>query len=125
LARDGLQKRKLETLSDDRGEGQEFTRARAKLFGALLNRNLVTWNRTSIKTRLQKNLHLLTLEGRPAPPIVATDWPGNVRELVHALSRACLQCARRGGDRIESRDLAIATATPEEKPALHTATASS
>ncbi len=55
--------------------------------------------------------------------IVSMDWPGNVRELVHALSRACLQCARRGGDRIEPRDLATSASPSEEKPALHAATA--
>jgi thiol-disulfide isomerase/thioredoxin len=37
-----------------------------------LRRELKTWHATSIRTRIQKNLNLLTLEGKPAPAI-ATD----------------------------------------------------
>jgi hypothetical protein len=36
---------------------------------ALLQRELKTWHETSIRTRIQKNLHLLSLEGKPAPPL--------------------------------------------------------
>ena len=36
---------------------------------AFLRRELETWRGTSIRTRIQKNLNLLTLEGQPAPPI--------------------------------------------------------
>ena len=36
---------------------------------AFLQRELKTWNATSIRIRLQKNLNLLALEGQPAPPI--------------------------------------------------------
>ncbi len=35
----------------------------------LLNGELKTWHSTSIRTRIQKNLHLLSLEGKPAPPL--------------------------------------------------------
>lgn len=38
---------------------------------AFLQRELKTWGATSIRTRLQKNLNLLTLEGQPAPPVEA------------------------------------------------------
>ena len=36
---------------------------------ALLQSELKTWHATSIRTRIQKNLHLLSLEGKPAPPL--------------------------------------------------------
>lgn len=34
-----------------------------------LRRELETWRTTSIRTRIQKNLNLLALEGQPAPPL--------------------------------------------------------
>src|SRR6202167_6226184 len=36
---------------------------------ALLRKDLLTYRATSIHTRLQKNINLLTLEGRPAPQL--------------------------------------------------------
>ncbi len=36
---------------------------------AMLRAELKTWYATSIRTRIQKNLHLLSLEGKPAPPL--------------------------------------------------------
>ncbi|MBK9165838.1 MAG: TlpA family protein disulfide reductase [Bryobacterales bacterium] len=36
---------------------------------AFLRSELKTWFNTSIRTRIQKNLHLLSLEGKPAPPL--------------------------------------------------------
>ena len=36
---------------------------------ALLQRELKTWYATSIRTRIQKNLHVLSLDGKPAPPM--------------------------------------------------------
>ena len=36
---------------------------------ALLQKEVKTWYSTSIRTRIQKNLHLLSLEGKPAPAI--------------------------------------------------------
>lgn len=34
------------------------------------------YHATSIRTRLQKNLNLLSLEGKPAPPLEVKDWLG-------------------------------------------------
>ena len=36
---------------------------------SFLNTELKTWYSSSIRTRIQKNLHLLSLEGKPAPPL--------------------------------------------------------
>jgi thiol-disulfide isomerase/thioredoxin len=41
---------------------------------ALLNAEVKTYGKTSIYTRLQKNVNLLTLEGRPAPAVAAAKW---------------------------------------------------
>ncbi len=43
---------------------------------AFLRRELETWRHTSIRTRIQKNLNLLTLEGKPAPPLDVAQWLG-------------------------------------------------
>jgi thiol-disulfide isomerase/thioredoxin len=43
---------------------------------ALLQREIKTWNATSIRTRLQKNLNLLTLEGKPAPALDTKQFLG-------------------------------------------------
>ena len=48
-------------------------RSEAVLF---LNQELKRWYNTSIRTRIQKNLHLLSLEGKPAPPLVTTQYLG-------------------------------------------------
>jgi thiol-disulfide isomerase/thioredoxin len=37
-----------------------------------LRQELKTWSATSIRARIQKNLNLLTLEGKPAPPLILT-----------------------------------------------------
>lgn len=37
----------------------------------------VRWRGTSIDTRIQKNLNLLTLEGKPAPALDTADWTGS------------------------------------------------
>ncbi len=42
----------------------------------LLNRALEDYGSTSIRTRLQKNMHLLSLEGKPAPPLTAEEYVG-------------------------------------------------
>ncbi len=36
---------------------------------AFLNGELERWRETSIRARIQKNIHLLSLEGKPAPPL--------------------------------------------------------
>lgn len=41
---------------------------------AFLQEELAKYRDTSIRTRLQKNLNLLTLEGQPAPAVTATEW---------------------------------------------------
>jgi len=43
----------------------------------LLQTALHTWRGTSIVDRLQKNINLLTLEGKPMPPLRETEWIGN------------------------------------------------
>jgi thiol-disulfide isomerase/thioredoxin len=43
---------------------------------AFLNRELKTYFDTSIRTRIQKNLNLLTLEGQPAPALEVAQWLG-------------------------------------------------
>lgn len=45
----------------------------------LLRAELARWGATSMRARLQKNLNLLTLEGRPAPPINITEWIGDTK----------------------------------------------
>jgi len=44
---------------------------------ALLRKDLLTYGKTSIRTRLQKNINLLTLEGRPAPALQETEFLGS------------------------------------------------
>ncbi len=41
-----------------------------------LRRELEAWRATSIGARIQKNLHLLSLEGKPAPPLELRRWLG-------------------------------------------------
>ncbi len=49
-----------------------------------LTAELQQYRATSIRTRLQKNLNLLTLEGKPAPALQAKEWIGTAPQ---ALSR--------------------------------------
>ncbi|MSV27696.1 MAG: TlpA family protein disulfide reductase [Bryobacterales bacterium] len=41
---------------------------------AFLQRELEKYRATSIRTRLQKNIHLLSLEGKPAPALEVAEW---------------------------------------------------
>ena len=41
-----------------------------------LRRELATYRNTSIRARIQKNIHLLSLEGKPAPPLDVKAWLG-------------------------------------------------
>ncbi len=41
---------------------------------AMLRRELQKYHGTSIRTRLQKNIHLLSLEGKPAPALEVAEW---------------------------------------------------
>jgi thiol-disulfide isomerase/thioredoxin len=43
---------------------------------ALLQKDLITYRRTSIRTRIQKNINLLTLEGKPAPALEEREYLG-------------------------------------------------
>lgn len=43
---------------------------------AFLQQELETWGKTSIRTRIQKNINLLSLEGKPAPEIEFTEYLG-------------------------------------------------
>ncbi|MGH9791531.1 MAG: TlpA family protein disulfide reductase, partial [Candidatus Acidiferrales bacterium] len=48
-------------------------RTEALLF---LEKELKRWHDTSIRTRIQKNIHLLSLAGKPAPPLQMTEYIG-------------------------------------------------
>lgn len=41
-----------------------------------LNRQLAAYRNTPIRTRVQKNIHLLSLAGKPAPPLEMSEWLG-------------------------------------------------
>lgn len=43
---------------------------------ALLQTQMQKWHGTSIVSRLQKNINLLTLQGKPMPPLRETEWIG-------------------------------------------------
>jgi thiol-disulfide isomerase/thioredoxin len=43
---------------------------------ALLRKDLIAYRTTSIRTRIQKNINLLTLEGRPAPALEEREFLG-------------------------------------------------
>jgi thiol-disulfide isomerase/thioredoxin len=43
---------------------------------ALLRKDMAAYAKTSIRTRIQKNINLLTLEGRPAPALQAAEFLG-------------------------------------------------
>jgi len=43
---------------------------------SFLEGELAAWRETSIRTRIQKNINLLTLEGRPAPPLEMSEHLG-------------------------------------------------
>jgi thiol-disulfide isomerase/thioredoxin len=42
-----------------------------------LRQDLAAYGNTSIATRIQKNINLLALEGKPAPPLESTEWLGS------------------------------------------------
>jgi thiol-disulfide isomerase/thioredoxin len=51
----------------------------------LLEAQMRRWRGTSIVSRLQKNLNLLTLQGKPMPPLKETEWIGAKPTSVAAL----------------------------------------
>jgi thiol-disulfide isomerase/thioredoxin len=44
---------------------------------ALLRKQLAAYRGTSIRTRIQKNINLLALEGKPAPPLEESEYVGS------------------------------------------------
>jgi thiol-disulfide isomerase/thioredoxin len=44
---------------------------------ALLRKDLLAYGRTSMRARIQKNINLLTLEGKPAPPLDEREFLGS------------------------------------------------
>lgn len=73
---------------------------------AFLRRELDTYRDTSIRTRLQKNIHLLSLEGKPLPPLDIPLWIGDKPAPVESLkgkvvllffwAHWCGDCKRQG-----------------------------
>jgi thiol-disulfide isomerase/thioredoxin len=43
---------------------------------AYLNTEQATWNGSPLAARIQKNINLMTLEGKPAPPLDVSHWLG-------------------------------------------------
>ena len=58
----------LGVLSHNRGQLAEAI--------PFLEAELKRWHGSSIRTRIQKNIHLLSLEGKPAPPLDLASWLG-------------------------------------------------
>lgn len=52
---------------------------------AFLRLELGTWGRTSIRTRIQKNINLLSLEGTPAPALSTAEYVGSAPPALDAL----------------------------------------
>jgi thiol-disulfide isomerase/thioredoxin len=52
---------------------------------SFLQRELEAYRNTSIRARIQKNLNLLTLEGKPAPPLAVQNWIGTQPKPLQAL----------------------------------------
>lgn len=50
-----------------------------------LREQLGSWGMTSIGERIRKNLNVLSLEGKPAPPLETRDWVGSGRTTLAAL----------------------------------------
>jgi thiol-disulfide isomerase/thioredoxin len=67
LALGGVIEVQAQTLAKNGNRGAALT---------LLRQALRQYSTTSLQARLQKNLNLLTLEGRPAPPLLETQYIG-------------------------------------------------
>jgi thiol-disulfide isomerase/thioredoxin len=75
---------------------------------AFLRRELAAYRNTSIRTRIQKNIHLLSLEGKPAPALDAREWLGSKPATLDQLkgrpvvlffwAHWCLDCKRLAPD---------------------------
>lgn len=55
-------------VMDARGERDQAVR--------FLRKELATYRESSMRARIQKNIHLLSLEGKPAPALEAKEWLG-------------------------------------------------
>lgn len=61
-----------------------------------LNTQLNRYRTTSIRARIQKNIHLLSLEGKPAPPLEGvTKWQGKPT-LLFFWAHWCADCKQQG-----------------------------
>jgi thiol-disulfide isomerase/thioredoxin len=56
-----------------------FARSKRVQAIQLLQTALAKWRETSLEFRLQKNINLMTLQGRPMPLLRASEWIGNSR----------------------------------------------
>ena len=73
---------------------------------AFLRDELKRWQQTSIRTRIQKNLHLVDLKGKPAPALQAKQWlgpapPSSMRgkpTLLFFWAHWCSDCKSQGPD---------------------------
>jgi thiol-disulfide isomerase/thioredoxin len=52
---------------------------------SFLKQELARWHATSIRTRIQKNIHLLSLEGSAPPPLEMKEWLGEKPPTFHQL----------------------------------------
>jgi thiol-disulfide isomerase/thioredoxin len=53
-----------------------FAKGRRAAALQLMQKALVKWRNTSLEDRLEKNINLMTLQGRPMPPLRETEWIG-------------------------------------------------